>query len=228
MKLISLEIAVLLLGLGLLLLDLWTPSKRKPLLGYVAAVGLFGIFLCSFSFEVTGYNDAFFGNYVLDPMAMFFKRLFLLAGVFVVIISIEFSDRIERGISEYYSITVFALCGMMFAASAGGFTTVFVSIELITVSFYILTSFTRSKLVSLEAGVKYLIMGALASAFMVYGIALVYGSTGSMSFASLAESSELLLEKPMFLLGLVLVLFGIGFKVAAFPMQMWAPGTQQP
>ena len=117
---------------------------------------------------------------------MFFKRFFIVAAMLVLFMSVEFSDRIAAGISEYYSLIVFALAGMLFAASANDFAMLFVSIELITITFYVLVSFQRGRLVSLEAGVKYLILGALSSAFLVFGIALVWGTTGKLNFTELA------------------------------------------
>lgn len=223
-----LEIAVLVLGLGVLLLDLWTAPERKRFLGYGAAAGLFLIFVFSFfRFSGAETQTAFGGLYVVDGLALFFKRFFLAAAVIVTLMSVEFADRIEAGIAEFYSLIAFALCGMMFAASANDFTMLFVAMELITVSFYILTSFQRSRMISLEAGVKYLILGALASAFLVYGIALVYGSAGTMKFAVLAENAGELASKPLFLLGLLLIVTGLGFKIAAFPLQIWAPDVYQ-
>jgi len=226
-SLMILEVSVLILGLLLLLLDLWTAPDRKPLLGYGAAAALV-VALC-YSFRLDGATEQFaFGqSYVLDGLAVFFKRFFLVAGIIVLILATEFSDRIQAGISEYYSLIVFALAGMLFAASANDFTMLFVSIELITITFYVLTSFQRSRLVSLEAGVKYLILGGMASAFLVFGIALVYGTTGTMNFAELAKISSATTAKPIFLLGLLLVFFGLGFKIAAFPLQIWAPDVYQ-
>jgi len=115
----------------------------------------------------------------------------------------------------------------LFAASANNFAMLFVSIELITVTFYVLTSFQRGRLVSLEAGVKYLILGALSSAFMVYGIALVWGTTGKLNFNELALVAGQFAGNKIFLLGMVLVLVGLGFKIAAFPFQIWAPDVYQ-
>jgi NADH-quinone oxidoreductase subunit N len=183
-----------------------------------------------FKFDGATAQYAFGSSYVLDGLALFFKRFFLLAAILVLAMGVEFADRIETGISEFYGLVLFALAGMMFAASANDFTMLFVSIELITVTFYVLTSFQRSRLPSLEAGVKYLILGALASAFLVYGIALVYGTAGSMSFRELAESSKgpaAFTQKPLFVMGLLLVLMGLGFKIAAFPLQIWAPDVYQ-
>ena len=223
-----LEIAVLVLGLGVLLIDLWTAPERKRFLGYGAAAGLLLIFVFSFfRFSSADTQVAFGGMYVVDGLAVFFKRFFLGAGIIVTLMSVEFADRIEAGIAEFYSLITFALCGMMFAASANDFTMLFVAMELITVSFYVLTSFQRSRLISLEAGVKYLILGALASAFLVYGIALVYGTAGTMKFAVLAEKTAELTSKPLFLLGLLLIVTGLGFKIAAFPLQIWAPDVYQ-
>jgi NADH-quinone oxidoreductase subunit N len=225
----SLEIGVVLLGLGVLLADLWTPAEQKRLLGYGAAVALGVIWClsCSALFSTTPPQHAFGQSYVLDGLAMFFKRLFLLAAILVLLMSVEFADRIQAGISEFYALVLFALAGMMLAASADNFVLLFVSLELIAVTFYVLNSFQRDRLQSLEAGVKYLILGALSSAFLVYGIALIYGMGGTMDFATLARSAGVLAAQPLFLFGLLLVLAGLGFKIAAFPFQIWAPDVYQ-
>src|SRR6266516_2928050 len=238
-SLMGLEISVLFLALGVLLADLWVPAERRRQLGYVAAVGTTVILLFSFlpppffrAFHETGGavhlpQFAFSQSYVLDDLALFFKRFFLLAAVIVLLMAAEFAGRIQTGISEFYSLILIALSGMMFAASANDFPMLFVSLELITVTFYVLTSFQRNRVASLEAGIKYLILGALASAFLVYGIALVYGAAGTMSFGTLAQKAATVAERPLFLLGLLLVLAGLAFKIAAFPLQIWAPDVYQ-
>ena len=226
-QLLILEVAVLALGLGVLLADLWTPASQKWKLGYVAAIGLGIILVCSFQLSAAPDATAFGKMYVLDSLALFFKRFFMLAAIAVLIMAADFRDRIESGISEYYALTLFALAGMMFAASANDFSLLFVSVELITVTFYILTSFQRNRLVSLEAGIKYLILGAMSSAFMVYGIALVFGTTGKLNFGDIAGVASDFASNKLFLLGILLVLVGLGFKIAAFPVQMWAPDVYQ-
>jgi NADH-quinone oxidoreductase subunit N len=175
----------------------------------------------------TEVSPTFGSGYVMDNLALFFKRFFLLAALIVLLMAAEFSSRLPAGISEFYSLTLFALAGMMFAASANDFAMMFVAIELITITFYVLTSFQRNRIASLEAGVKYLILGALASSFMVYGIALVYGTSGTMNFPELAVKARALSGHPLFLLGLLLVLSGLAFKVAVFPLQIWAPDVYQ-
>ncbi len=229
LSLMSLELSVTALGLVVLLADLWLPPERKRMLGYLAAAVLAALFInsfigtCSCSSEGTTAG----GMFVQDALSVFFKRFFLLAAVIVLILAVEFSDRIAAGISEYYSLIVFALAGMLFAASANDFTMLFVSIELITITFYVLTSFTRGRLVALEAGIKYLIMGALSSAFMVYGIALVWGTTGKFNFNELALVAAKFADNKVFLFGVLFILVGLGFKIAAFPFQMWTPDVYQ-
>jgi NADH-quinone oxidoreductase subunit N len=243
-SLMTLEIAVVLLGLGFLLLDLWIPPTRKRQLGYAAAVAIVAVFVGSFFGPFADIGDgqlAFNNSYSLDPLSLFFKRFFLLAAVLVLIMAAEFADRIEAGISEYYSLILFALSGMMFASSANDFTLLFVSLELITVTFYVLTSFRRSNVQSLEAGVKYLIIGGLSTGFTVFGIALVYGTAttvianqplNGMNFGDLAQYTKYLAEHHqefpgLLKAGLLLILAGLGFKIAAVPFQIWAPDVYQ-
>ncbi len=229
LSLMSLEIAVVALGIAVLLADLWLPAERKRALGYAAAAALGLLLLASFGhgclFNQSGSTAS--GMFVADGLAMFFKRFFLLAAILVLIMAVEFSDRIAAGVSEYYSLIIFALAGMMFAASANDFVMLFVSIELITITFYVLTGFTRGKMASLEAGIKYLILGALSSAFMVYGIALVWGTTGKFNFTELAQVAGNFAGNKLFLFGVLFILVGLGFKIAAFPFQMWTPDVYQ-
>ena len=230
LSLMSLEISVVALGLVLLLADLWLPAERKRMLGYAAAAVLGLLFLNTFTSHCSCAlidQSAFGGMFVQDGLSVFFKRFFLLAGTLVLILAVEFSDRIATGISEYYSLIVFALAGMLFAASSNDFVLLFVSIELITITFYVLTSFQRGRVASLEAGVKYLILGALSSAFMVYGIALVWGITGKFNFTELAMVAAKFADNKVFLFGVLFILAGLGFKIAAFPFQMWTPDVYQ-
>jgi NADH-quinone oxidoreductase subunit N len=222
-----LEIAVILLGIGILLADLWTPAERKVGLGYVSVAGLGVILLGSFFLSAGETHYAFGHLYILDAPALYFKRFFLIAAILVSLMAVEFSDRIQSGISEFYALLLFALAGMMFAASANDLIMLFVSVELITVTFYVLTSFQRARVGSLEAGVKYLILGALSTAFTVYGIALVFGSANSTGFEQIRAADASLAGNSVFLLGLLLVLVGLGFKIAAVPFQIWAPDVYQ-
>jgi NADH-quinone oxidoreductase subunit N len=230
LSLLNHEWLVVALGLGLLLADLWLPASVRRKLGYVAAVGLGAILLYSVLFVRLSPGEVQYAcsnMYALDGLALFFKRFFLLATVIVLVMSVEFTDLLDASVAEYYALILFALAGMLFASSANNFALLFVSLELITVTFYVLTSFQRARLTSLEAGVKYLIIGALSTAFTVFGIALVYGISGKLDFTQLAEVAGRYGDNRVFLFGLLLVMVGLGFKIAAFPFQIWAPDVYQ-
>jgi len=210
--------------------DLWIAPAARRKLGYIAAIGVGVILLYSlFIFRLPTGDDAYaFGKmYLLDGFALFFKRFFLVSALIVLLMSVEFADCIETGIAEFYALILFALAGMLFASSANDFALLFVSLELITVTFYVLTSFQRAQRRSLEAGVKYLIIGALSTCFTVFGIALVYGISGKMNFGDLALVATLYRHNQVFFCGLLLVMVGLGFKIAAFPFQIWAPDVYQ-
>jgi len=222
----SLEIWVIVLGVVLMLADFCIPPERRRFLAY-AAIAALGVLLVLNLSQSPATGTAFKGMFIEDSLAIFFKRFFLIAAMLVLFMSAEFSDRIGGGITEYYSLIVFALAGMLFAASTNDFAMLFVSIELITITFYVLTSFQRSRLISLEAGVKYLILGALSSAFLVFGIALVWGTTGKLNFTELATVAAQFETNKIFQVGVLFVLVGLGFKIAAFPFQIWAPDVYQ-
>jgi NADH-quinone oxidoreductase subunit N len=225
-----LEISVIGLGLVLMLADLFVPAERRRFIGYaaIAALGVLLVTSLSGNGSCGQFGTAFGGMFVNDALSLFFKQLFIVAAILVLFMAAEFSDKLAAGsVAEYYSLILFALAGMLFAASSNDFTMLFVSIELITITFYVLVSFQRSKLQSLEAGVKYLILGALSSSFMVFGIALIWGTTGELNFTKLAAVAPQFETSRIFLLGVLLVLVGLGFKIAAFPFQIWAPDVYQ-
>ena len=225
-----LEISAIGLGLVLMLADFFVPAERRRFIGYaaIAALGVLLVTSLSGNGSCGQFGTAFGGMFVNDALSLFFKQLFIVAAILVLFMAAEFSDKLAEGsVAEYYSLILFALAGMLFAASSNDFTMLFVSIELITITFYVLVSFQRSKLQSLEAGVKYLILGALSSAFMVFGIALIWGTTGELNFTKLAAVAPQFADSQIFLLGVMLVLVGLGFKIAAFPFQIWAPDVYQ-
>src|SRR5215469_6348305 len=227
-SLMTLEMWVIIIGIVLMLADFLfniTP-ERKKVLAYLAIAAL-GILL----FTNLG-NDAvrgvsFGGAFIEDSLAIFFKRFFLVAAILVLFLSAEFSGKFPTSVAEYYSLIIFALTGMLYAASANDFAMLFVSIELITVTFYVLVSYQRRKVMSLEAGVKYLIIGALSSAFMVFGIALIWGTTGQINFTELAKVAPQFVDNKIFLIGVLFLIAGLGFKISAVPFQIWAPDVYQ-
>jgi NADH-quinone oxidoreductase subunit N len=145
------------------------------------------------------------------------------------IILARFTDHVgsESGTGEYYALPVFACAGMMFLASAKDLAAAFVALELVTITFYILVAYMRRNVGSLEAGVKYLILGALSTGFLVYGIAWVYGTTGTMSLSEIANLKLQNIDPTPLLFGVALVMVGLGFKIGVVPMQIWIPDVYQ-
>ncbi len=243
------ELILLILGITILVMD-FSGLKNKRMLGYVALIGLafdalWGIF------TLYGKNiilaplagEVFKGSlYVLDPLALFFKELFCMILFLVILISINyFVDKSPMG-GEFISLVLFAGLGMMMMASAGDFLLLFVSMELISIPLYILAAFNKKSRESAEAGIKYFILGAMASAFFLYGVSILFGNSGSLVFLSngqenlspLLSGSQLIsLEtfssafSSFFMLGLVMIIAGLGFKIAAAPFHMWAPDVYE-
>ncbi len=225
-SMLSLEIAVTGLALVVLLLDLWTAPAFKRGLGYLAIVGL-AVILCA-SFVIDQGSPATADSMLAqDGLALFFQRFFLVTAIFVLFMADECAERMAIGIAEFHVVVLMALAGMMLAAAANDFMLVFVAMELMSISFYVLVSFQRSRLLSLEAGVKYLILSALSSAFLVFGIALIFGAANQLNFVRLSAAPASLAENKMYWLGLLLVLFSLSFKISAFPLQVWAPDVYQ-
>jgi NADH-quinone oxidoreductase subunit N len=184
---------------------------------------------CLYSFALWPVDETFFhGMYRFDAFALYFKRLFLLALAMVLVMAAEFSDRFESGVPELYALLMFCATGMLILASVNDFILLFVALELVTITFYILASYLRRQIPSLEAGTKYLILGALSSGFNVYGIAYIFGTTGTTNFDKLSfQLSTVGTPSAAFTFGMLLVLTGIGFKIASVPFQIWAPDVYQ-
>ncbi len=220
------EIALCALILVLFVLDCWFSDRGKEMLGTVVACGL-GIALvlaaCSWGLRGTTLADA----YVLDPLAALFKVFFLLSALLVVIMSKEYVARFDRGIGEFYILILTATLGMITLAATHNLLALFVALEVITLSFYVLTAYHHQQERSLEAGTKYLILGALSSAILLYGISFVYGATGSVDFAAIAHAMHEQPSSDLATLGLIFILCGVGFKIACVPFQLWVPDVYQ-
>jgi NADH-quinone oxidoreductase subunit N len=226
----AIQLECLLAGLGILTLlaDALNPAKDRRKLGYVLSVLVTCLLIYSFTMSPTSTTYAH-GMYRLDAFALYFKRLFLLVTAFILLMGAEFSDRFEHGVAEFYALVMLCATGMLILGSVNDFILLFVALELVTITFYILTSFLRRQTQSLEAGTKYLILGALSSGFTVYGIAYVFGTTGTTNFDTLRTLlTELRGNVPIaFTLGMLMVLSGLGFKIASVPFQIWAPDVYQ-
>jgi len=238
-----LEALTVTLGLILLMAEAFVPSKSKAWIGLTAAAGL--VVILGLTFIAIGPDakpDAawaawpLWNFYQFDALAKFYKIFALLCTLLVILMAVDYRKILSRytehpdsenGTGEYYCLPVFACAGMMWLASAANLAGAFVALELVTITFYILVAYMRRNVGSLEAGVKYLILGALSTGFLVYGIAWVYGATGTMSFATFPSSISNLQSPTSLLFGIALVMVGLGFKIGAVPMQAWIPDVYQ-
>jgi NADH-quinone oxidoreductase subunit N len=173
----------------------------------------------------------FNGMFILDAFSVFFKVVFLLAALLTILVSSRYLEVERANAGEYYALILFAVVGMMFLASAGDFITIFVSIETMALSFYILVGFLKTNRKSNEAALKYFLLGSFSTGIFLYGISLVYGTTGTTVLGLIGMSrSKMALaapEAPIFVLGVILVTVGLGFKIAAVPFHMWAPDAYE-
>lgn len=167
------------------------------------------------------------GVLILDPLALFFKGFFTVAATAVIFMAREFfKDRLEKP-SEFLLILWSSLIALFFLVSANDLLLMFVAIETFTLSLYVMAAYLKRDLISIEAGLKYLIIGSLASAFLIYGISLIYVAAGSTSLVSVRGAYALLPENKLILLGILFIISGLGFKVASVPFQLWAPDVYE-
>ncbi len=221
------EILLSVTACALLVFDLLTRHDRKVVLGW-ACLGVVVLTLLGTLLLPPQGGSIFAGMFLADGYAAFFKVLFLIAAALTVLISLRYLDDegIQRG--EYYALLLFATVGMMFMAGGGDFISIYLGLELMSLSTYVLVGFIRRDGASTEGAVKYFLMGAFTSGILLYGLALLYGLTGSTNLAAVAQSlSGLSLDNPALVLATILVVVGFGFKIAAVPFHMWAPDTYE-
>ena len=235
----TLEIAIVLLGTGLLLLEAFSEKIEKEAIAYAAIIGLVVVFIGSFfvSGPPADHSSAFWNFYTADPLAIFFKRFAIVTTIFVLVMMLDYAPTVrtstfgvtaQSGLGEFFALPLFTCAGLMWIASAIDFVMIFVSIELVSVSFYVLVSFTRRNPATLEAGVKYLILSAVATGFLVYGITWIFGVTGETNLDRMtAALTSPEIEVAPALFGIVLILIALGFKIAAVPLQIWVPDVYQ-
>ncbi|MDD2619599.1 MAG: NADH-quinone oxidoreductase subunit N [Syntrophomonadaceae bacterium] len=216
---LSTEIIVALIGILLLVLSSGLNVRGKEILTKAAVASMFLVLLNAivlFSREQSLFN----GVYVVDSFGNFFKILFLLAVILVLLSSLQYIKRFKEKICEFVSLMIFAAMGMIIMVSAGDLITLYVGMELMTISFYILSAFLLQNQFSAEAGLKYLVLGAISSAVLLFGMSLIYAVTGTTVISEIAVR---LRTEPALIAGVVMMLAGFGFKIAAVPFHMWVP-----
>ncbi|MFN2474818.1 MAG: NADH-quinone oxidoreductase subunit N [Chthoniobacterales bacterium] len=234
----TLEIAVVLLGLLVLLVEAFATRMEKRTLALVGILGLAAVFGASFFLQRPPAASAtgLWSFYSADALAVFFKRFALVTTILVLIMMIDYAPTVRQtvhgataqaGLGEFFALPLFTCAGLMWMASAVDFVMIFVALEVVTMSFYVLVAFTRRNPVTLEAGVKYLILSALSTGFLVYGITWIFGATGETNLSRIAAVLHAGGPEAPALFGMALVLVALGFKIAAVPFQIWVPDVYQ-
>lgn len=202
-------------------------SKAKPLTSlrsYLLGGSLIFVILCIL-WPTQG--KALQGSFRLDCFAILLKGIFLASGLITLVMAEEFIYELKKRLSDFATILLTAVLGAFFLASANDLITLFITVEWITISLYILTAYLRTDEYAQEAGLKYLIMGAFSAALFIYGISFIYGSTGAIRFDQIRQSLSAIGHNHLAQTGFFLILAGIGFKVASFPFHLWVPDVYQ-
>jgi NADH-quinone oxidoreductase subunit N len=219
------ELELLAFGIALLLGDLVIAEKRKLGLVALAGIAVAGGFL--FRLRAAEFS-AYGGLFVIDHFSVFFKLVFLIAAALSIAISLKYLDIERENHGEYYALILFATVGMMFMAGAVDLVTLYISLETMAISTYILVGFLRSNQRSNEASMKYFLLGAFSSGILLYGMSLLYGLSGSTRFIDIAEAlSRRSPNDPISLLAMITLSAGLFFKIAAVPFHQWTPDAYE-
>lgn len=222
------ELTLICVGLILILLDLIV--KKKEVVAFVGILGTLVALYGTIKLYNVGDAHGFFSTmFVLDGYSSFFKLIFFFNVILTICISVKYMKIEKAAYGEYYALLMFATTGMMIMASAADLITLYLGLELMALSTYILAGLIRTQQRSNEAALKYFFLGAFSSAFLLYGISLTYGMTGTTNLKEIASAVETLniAGNPILYLGLIFIIVAFGFKVALAPFHMWAPDVYE-
>ena len=213
-------------GCLVLLLDLLPPRASKAHLATVALLGVVAALLTSLA-AWGGRGRGFRDMVILDNYALFFHVVICYGAALIVLLSIDYLRRSGVESGEYYALVLFSTSGMLLLTSASDLIVVFIAIELMSLSLYVLSGLFKRRRQAGEASMKYFLLGAFASAFLLYGIALLYGATGTTSIDRIAAAAAAAPHDTLLIAGLGLLLVGFGFKISSAPFHMWAPDVYE-
>lgn len=203
-------------------------GRNKTLLVFISLVGLLMTAISAFAknpIPAYSFND----SYIVDHLSLFFICIFTISSALAILLSVEYNEREGIRAGEYYALILFCTVGMILLASSTDMIMIFLGIEIVSICLYVLAGIRRDNLRSNEAALKYFLLGAFATGFLLYGMTMVYGSTGHTNLFKIAEvvQNQSAQSNPLLLMGLVLLIIGFGFKVASVPFHMWAPDVYQ-
>ena len=235
-SLIGPELIVGVAGVVVMMLDAFARRQQRWLTGAVSIAALIvaaidAIWLWS---SWPAIREAFNGMIVLDELRLSFTLIFLIVSILTILIAMAWIEMEHLPAGEFHALLLFATCGMMLMASAGDLVIVFLGLEILSIATYVMAGFRRTDVRSNESSLKYFILGSFASAFLLYGIALIYGATatgpdspGTTNIAMIAARVNQSLYPPLLLAGVAMLLVGFGFKIATAPFHVWTPDVYE-
>ncbi len=217
------------LGVLVLLAEMFASAKRLVAVAWLAILGLVAVAWSGHAAMAAGISGSFQGVLALDGYSVFFGFLLCALAVVAILMSVDYLPEADVHAGEYYPLVVFAVAGMLTMAAATDLVIFFLGLEIMSMAAYVLAGIRKHDRRSNEAALKYFLLGAFASAFLLYGIAVLYGQTGSTSFAGIAGAVDAAGGdgRMTLLLGVGLVLVGLGFKVGAVPFHLWVPDVYE-
>jgi NADH-quinone oxidoreductase subunit N len=245
LQLIAPELILTICACVVLVMEVVLPRRESKWTGYFALVGTILAALSLFLLWQTNREhlplDAFYGMVRIDGFAIVFKVIFLLAAALTIAISLRYLDVEGEQRGEYYALVLFATVGMMFLACGYDLISLYISLELMALTFYVLVGFTKRERRSNEAGMKYFLLGAFSSGVLLYGMSILFGIAGSTNLGDISQSVSATMNaapvegaiagglplRPLLLLGMIALAAGLFFKIAAVPFHMWAPDAYE-
>ncbi|MBI5588345.1 MAG: NADH-quinone oxidoreductase subunit N [Deltaproteobacteria bacterium] len=208
----------------LLILELFLYKGSRMVTG---VIGIIGTCIAGYTLIGAETGKAVGGLFLQDTVSIFFKWLFLVITVLILYLVMMYEDKIKNWRGEFYALILFSISGMMFLSSITDFIGFYVSLEFVAVCLYVLAAFTNDNPLTVEAGLKYLVTGALASGFLVYGISFIYGASGATGFVEVAHSLKSVDGNGFLIIGITLLVIGLTFKISSIPFHVWAPDVYQ-
>ena len=239
LTLIAPELIVGVAGVVVMMVDAFARREQRWLTGLLSIISLLAALVTSVWLWTAGAaSNAFNGMIVLDELRLSFTLIFLIVALLTILISSIWIESEKLPAGEFHALLLFATCGMMLMASAGDLVIVFLGLEILSIATYVLAGFRRTDTRSNESSLKYFILGSFASAFLLYGIAMIYGATatansagitsaGTTNIVKIASRLDQSLYPPLLLAGAALLLVGFGFKIATAPFHVWTPDVYE-
>jgi len=235
LTLIAPELIIGVAGVLVMMIDAFARRGQRWLTGGLSIVALIGAGAASIWLGAgwRGARSAFNGMIVLDELRLSFTLIFVIVSILTVLIAAVWIDIEKLPAGEFHALLLFATCGMMLMAAAGDLVIVFLGLEILSIATYVMAGFRRTDVRSNESSLKYFILGSFASAFLLYGIALIYGATatetlpGTTNIAAIAGRLNQSLYPPLLLAGAAMLLVGFGFKIATAPFHVWTPDVYE-